>query len=227
MVANDSAKEAAEHVVAVLLAPDPPVEWLRPETTGRACAGLQRAAAAALLQVTNRFPKYLFALGKRQVVLRAVDDVAESLLDGVAYDGIADHAIPSVRVGLVQRTRQLAGGGQKRGDLRQAMLVTNLQLLMQVVAVTKGSVLGQERVEPVQGVRVVHVPSRARRHGVLRRRRRRRGDRRRTGPALPPRCIRLRGSVGTHRSSARSRARRGPPIPSRRSPTHRARRRPH
>ena len=133
------------------------MEWLRSQMTSGACAGLQGAAAPAFLQVMKRRPEHVFALGQRQAVLRAVHDVSESLLDGVPYDGIADHAMPNVTRGLVEGARKVARQGQKRGDFRQATLVTKLQLLMQVVAVTKGSVLGKEGVEPVQWVRVLHA----------------------------------------------------------------------
>jgi hypothetical protein len=125
IVLNHSSKGAPEGIVAALLTPDPAMTWLRPETSNVGDCWFRRPTVLAQLKANQCLSEYILAFGERQPVLRSLYDVAQGLLDSVAYHGVANDAVPPTRIGEVQRAGEFAGDRQTRGNRFEATFVSN------------------------------------------------------------------------------------------------------
>ena len=74
-------------------------------------------------------------------------------MDGVPHHRITEGAVLPVGCRALERARERAGDGQIRRDLEQALVITRLNLLVQVGAVAKGALLGEQDIEGIGGGR--------------------------------------------------------------------------
>src|SRR5580692_8316445 len=111
IVVKNAPEDMAEDVVALRLTPDPRMPWLRPQPTDIGGPRLQRSARPTFRQMANGFPKYFLARFQWHSVMCPLHDLTQGLLDGVAYDGVANDTILTMRSGALESTRKICGDG--------------------------------------------------------------------------------------------------------------------
>ena len=86
--------------------------------------------------------------------------VAKTRVDRVTHDGVPDGAITALGRRPLEGAGELTRNRQEIRDSTQALLVTKAQLLVQIIAVAKWSVLSEECIKRVERMLIWRAPVR-------------------------------------------------------------------